>query len=70
METRSWKTSEFDQSTSEFDQNASEKISKIYISEFLVLGMVQNGKLGGKNLAKIFSDVSEYSENSEFSTFP
>ena len=65
METQSWKTSEFDQSTSEFDQNASEEIS-----EFLVLGMVQNGKLGGKNLGKIFSEASKYSENSEFSTFP
>ena len=26
--------------------------------------------LGGKNLGKIFSEVSEYSKNSEFSTFP
>ena len=57
--------SEFDQSTSEFDQNASEEIS-----EFLVLGMVQNGKLRGENLGKIFSEASEYSKNSEFSTFP
>ena len=48
---------------SEFDQNASEKIS-----EFSVLGMVQNGKLGVENLGKIFSEVSEISENSEFST--
>ena len=46
--TRSWKTSEFDQSTLEFNQNASEKISEVFISEFSVLGMVQNRKLGGK----------------------
>ena len=50
----------FDQSTSEFDQNASEKIS-----EFSVLGIVHNGKLGGENLRKIFSEISE---NSKFST--
>ena len=48
---------------SEFDQNASEKIS-----ELSVLGIVQNGKLGVENLGKIFSEVSEISENSEFST--
>ena len=46
--TRRWKTSEFDQSTLESNQNASEKISKVFIFEFSVLGMVQNGKLGEK----------------------
>ena len=55
---------------SEFDQSTSEKIPEVFTSEFSVLGMVQKGKLGGKNLGKIFSEVSEYSENSEFSTFP
>ena len=50
--TRSWKASEFDQSTSEFDQNASEKISEVFISELSVLGMVLNGKLGGKTSEK------------------
>ena len=43
---RSWRTLESDQSTSEFDQHASEKKSEVFISEFSVLGRVQNGKLG------------------------
>ena len=41
MENSELETTEFDQSTSELDQNVSEKIS-----EFSVLGKVQNGKLG------------------------
>ena len=75
--TRRWKTSEFDLiitvecsakwktrswKTSEVDQSTSEKIREIFISEFSVLAMVQNGK--------IFSEVSEISENSEFSALP
>ena len=58
--------SEFDQSnTSEFNQNASQKISKVFISEFSGLGkIVQNGNSEAKNLGKIFS------ENSKFSTSP
>ena len=50
---RSWKTSEFDQSTSEFDETTSEQISEVFISEFSVLGIVQNGKLGVENLGKL-----------------
>ena len=47
-------TSEFDQNnTSEFDQNASQKISKVFISEFSGLGIVENGKFGGeKNILR------------------
>ena len=55
--------SEFDQSTPEFDQNASEKISEVFFSEFSVLDMVQNGKLGGekprKNILRGFRDFQE-----------
>ena len=36
----------------QFDQNTSEKISDVFISEFSVLAMVQNGNLGGENLGK------------------
>ena len=43
-----------------------QKISEVFISEFSVLAIVQNGNLGGE----IFSEVSEISENSEFSTLP
>ena len=52
---RSWKTSEFDQSTSgsEFDETTSEQISEVFNSDFSVLGMVQNGKLGAENLGKL-----------------
>ena len=39
---RSWKTSEFDQSTSEFDETTSEQISEVFNSDFSVLGIVQN----------------------------
>ena len=52
-----------DQSTSEFDQNVSEKISEVFISEFSVLGTVQNGNLGvekpGKNILRGFRDFRE-----------
>ena len=53
--TRSWKTSEFDQSTSgsEFDETTSEQISEVFNSDFSVLGMVRNGKLGVENLGKL-----------------
>ena len=50
---RSWKTSEFDQSTSEFDETTSEQISEVFNSDFSVLGTVQNGKLGVENLGKL-----------------
>ena len=50
---RSWKTSEFDQSTSEFDETTSEQISEVFNSDFSVLGIVQNGKLGVENLGKL-----------------
>ena len=50
---RSWKTSEFDQSTSEFDETTSEQISEVFNSDFSVLGIVQNGKLGAENLGKL-----------------
>ena len=59
--------SEFYQSISGFDQNASEKNSEVFIFEFSVLGIGQNGKIGVKKPRKIFS---EFSENSEFSTLP
>ena len=58
------------QSTSRFDQNASENNSEVFISEFSVLGIVQNGKLGVENLRKTLSKVFEFSEDSEFSTSP
>ena len=51
----------------EFNQSTSEKISEVFISEFSVLGIVQNGNLGGENPRKT---VSEISENSEFLTSP
>ena len=57
-------------STSEFDQTASDKIYEVFISDFSVLGIVQNGELRGENSWKIFSKASEISENSEFSTSP
>ena len=50
---RSWKTSEFDQSTSEFDETTSAQISEVFNSDFSVLGIVQNGKLGVENLGKL-----------------
>ena len=50
---RSWKTSEFDQSTSEFDETTSEQISEVFNSKFSVLGIVQNGKLRVENLGKL-----------------
>ena len=55
MESRSWKTSEFDQSTSgsEFDETTSEQISEVFNSDLSVLGMIQNGKLGVENLGKL-----------------
>ena len=37
---RSWKTSEFDQSTSEFDETTTEQISEVFNSDFSVLGIV------------------------------
>ena len=46
------------QSTSEFDQNASEKNSEVFISEFSLLGMVQNGKLGVEKPRKNILRVS------------
>ena len=51
--------SEFDQSnTSEFDQNASQKISEVFISELLGLGIVENGKFGGeKNIIRDFREL-------------
>ena len=61
--TQSWKTSEFDQSTSE-------QISEVFNSDSLVLGMVQNGKLGVENLRKLILQGFQVSENSEFSTSP
>ena len=68
---RSWKTSEFDQSTSEFDETTSDQISEVFNSDFSVLGIVQNGKLGVENLEKlILRGFSEFSKNSEFSTSP
>ena len=48
-------------------KNTSEKICEVFISEFSILAILQNGK---GNLGKIFSEVSEISENSEFSTLP
>ena len=44
---------EFDQSTSEFDETTSEQISEVFNSDFLVLGIVQNGKLGVEHLGKL-----------------
>ena len=67
MENSELENPEFNQSTSEFVENTSEKISEVFISEFSVLGIVQNGKLGGEKPRKT---VSEISENSEFSTSP
>ena len=57
VKTRSRKTSEADQSTSEFDQNTSEKICVVFISEFSVLAIVQNGKgKPRKNILRGFRD--------------
>ena len=43
----------FDQNTWEFDETTSEQISKVFNSDFSVLGTVQNGKLGVENLGKL-----------------
>ena len=58
--TRSWKTSEFDQRTSEFNQNASEKISKVFISEFSVLGTVQMENLEEKTSENILRGFRDF----------
>ena len=44
--------------------------SEVFNSEFLVWGIVQNGKIGVETSENWFSEVSEFSENSEFSTSP
>ena len=56
----------FDQSTSEFDETTSEQISEVFNSDFSVLGIVQNGKLGVENLGKLIPEVSKFSENRVF----
>ena len=66
----SWKTSEFDQSTSEFDETTSEQISEVFNSDFSVLGIVQNGKLGVENLGKLILRGFRVFREPEFSTSP
>ena len=69
MENSELETAEFDQSTSELDQNVSEKIS-----EFSVLGTVQNGKLGvekpGKNILRDFQELRVFDLTESFSNPP
>ena len=61
--TRSWKTSGLIRG----DENASGKFTKVFISEFSVLGIVQNGKLGGEIRG---SEISQNSDHAIIITLP
>ena len=61
--TRSWKTSGLIRG----DENTSGKFTKVFISEFSVLGIVQNGKLGGEIRG---SEISQNSDHAFILTLP